>query len=90
MKITTNWLNVSNRRRNAESVKHREIELIGISDEGNIVIIAKGEVQHSEGKTYSDEERQRLMITDVTNENLMDLYLKIQEVLFSKIKNTQK
>ncbi len=89
MKITTNWLNVSNRRRNAENVKHREIERIGVSDEGNIVIIAKGEVQNFQGQTYTDEP-QRLMILDVTNENLIDLYLEIQKALFDKINPTEK
>jgi hypothetical protein len=85
MKISSNWLNVENRKRSANRVQYREIERIHISDDGRIVILAKGQVREFESKAYEDD-RQRLMITDVTNENLLDLYLQIQQVLFNKIK----
>jgi hypothetical protein len=82
MKITANWLQITGR--STDGLLRREIEWISIKED-KIEILANGVKRTVRGETYN-EDLEKLLITDITNEDLMDLYNQIQKVLFSKIK----
>lgn len=88
MKITANWrLTSGSKRRSFDKIQFKDVKDIHIADD-TIIILADGLPRQFEGKTYEDD-RQKLIIKGVTNEDLVDLYLQIQKVLFSKLSAPQ-
>lgn len=83
MKITTSWVKLEKTRRPPEGLQYREIRQIRLFGDGRLEIVAEGLPPRFIGWDPREEPK-KMLIAEINDDDLIDLYLQIKQQLIEK------